>query len=413
MMRGNTRVVVLTEPLWGIPFSLYSPYVSVYMLALGVHDSQIGLIASISLLCQMVWALLSGAITDKLGRKRTTFIADLISWTIPLMIFAGSQGFVFFLVGGIIQSVWRIAHTSWSCLLVEDAPQEELVNIFTWIYIFALASAFLAPFTGVLINRYGVITTMRGLYIFAVILMTTKFFILNHFATETSRGIERMRETQGQSILSLLSEYRGVLNQLIKNPVTIYTVGILIAIGICNTIQNTFWAVLVTEKLQIPPAQISFYPFARSIVMLVIFFFVIPRFKRSNIKNPMLVGLGGFFLSQVLLINMPPGQPWLLLITVILDACSMAIFNPMIDSLLVLAVDASERARILSILYVIIIAATSPFGWIAGELSEINRTLPFVVNAGFYLLAAALVWQLTRVMKKTAIQPSSHEVISA
>ncbi len=54
------RGAVFTEPLWGIPYNLYAPYVSVYMLALGLTDSQIGLIASIGLVCQIFWTLLSG-----------------------------------------------------------------------------------------------------------------------------------------------------------------------------------------------------------------------------------------------------------------------------------------------------------------------------------------------------------------
>ena len=64
-LTGNPRGCVYTEPLWGIPFNLYSPYVSVYMLALGLVDKQIGLILSIGWGCQIVIALLSGVITDK------------------------------------------------------------------------------------------------------------------------------------------------------------------------------------------------------------------------------------------------------------------------------------------------------------------------------------------------------------
>ena len=50
-LRGNPRASVYTEPLWGIPYNLYAPYVSVYMLTLGLKDVQIGLIASIGLAC--------------------------------------------------------------------------------------------------------------------------------------------------------------------------------------------------------------------------------------------------------------------------------------------------------------------------------------------------------------------------
>ncbi len=47
-LTGNPRGCVYTEPLWGIPFNLYAPYISIYMVALGVSDTRIGLIVSIS-----------------------------------------------------------------------------------------------------------------------------------------------------------------------------------------------------------------------------------------------------------------------------------------------------------------------------------------------------------------------------
>jgi hypothetical protein len=41
---------------------------------------------------------------------------------------------------------------------------------------------------------------------------------------------------------------------------------------------------------------------------------------------------------------------------------------------------------------VVVILLTSPFGWIAGQLSEINRLFPFLLNMGFFLLGMGLVW---------------------
>ena len=53
-LRGNPRGCVYTEPLWGIPFQLYAPYVSLYMLSLGLVDRQIGLSRNISMGVQVV-----------------------------------------------------------------------------------------------------------------------------------------------------------------------------------------------------------------------------------------------------------------------------------------------------------------------------------------------------------------------
>ena len=49
-LRGNGRACVYTEPMWGLSMMLVLPYASVFMLALGVKDEQIGLLASIAIL---------------------------------------------------------------------------------------------------------------------------------------------------------------------------------------------------------------------------------------------------------------------------------------------------------------------------------------------------------------------------
>ena len=66
-LRGNVRGCVYPEPLWGIPFNLYAPYVSIYMIALGLSDKQIGLILSISWGFQI---LLAQAAVGVYGRKQ-------------------------------------------------------------------------------------------------------------------------------------------------------------------------------------------------------------------------------------------------------------------------------------------------------------------------------------------------------
>jgi uncharacterized membrane protein YeaQ/YmgE (transglycosylase-associated protein family) len=58
----------------------------------------------------------------------------------------------------------------------------------------------------------------------------------------------------------------------------------------------------------------------------------------------------------------------------------------------VLTIDPRERARIQSIMYVAIILLTSPFGWIAGSLSELNKGLPFILNIALFAAGAALAY---------------------
>jgi len=58
-MEGNPRACVYTEPMWGLSMNLCLPYASVFMLALGLNDLQVGIVASVYMFSQMIFAFLS------------------------------------------------------------------------------------------------------------------------------------------------------------------------------------------------------------------------------------------------------------------------------------------------------------------------------------------------------------------
>ncbi len=397
--KGNARGVVFTEPLWGIPYNLFAPYVSVYMLALGLTDQQIGIIISIGLAAQTLMALVSGMITDKLGRRRTTMISDLLSWALPAFIWAVSQNFYYFVVAAIFNGVWRVAHTSWTCLFVEDRQTDpkQIVDIYTWLYISGLLTAFIAPIAGLLIQTYSLVPTMRVLYAFAGVMFTIKLLSTNALVKETEHGLQRMRETKNQGILANLREYRGVFKIILKSPRTLYTVGIMLVMSATSTISNTFWSILVTSRLHIPTQDLAYYAFARSVIMLIFFFAAMPVIREMHFKRPMLFGFAGYILSLVILVNTPEKNYFLLLVSTLLEACSYATVSPQVDRMVAVSLDAKERARIMAIIYMIVIVFTTPFGWIGGVLSQINRVLPFLVNIVFFAAGGLLAHLAARV----------------
>lgn len=399
-LRGNPRGCVYTEPLWGIPFNLYIPYVSIYMLALHVSVEQIGLIASVGAFFQVIMAMLSGAITDKLGRRRTTLIFDIISWSLPALISAISQNFWYFLVAAAINSVWRVTQISWNCLLVEDAEPEQLADIFSWIYISNLVVGLIAPLAGALIATYSLVPTMRALYLFAAAMFTIKALTTYHMTQETAQGAVRMHETKHQSIGAVFSGYGDVLGKLLRTPQTLYTAGIMLIMSISALISGNFWAVLVTQKLHIVDQNLWLFLFIRSLVMILFFFVLMPWLSKLPFKLPLISGFLVYLLSQALLITAPDQGYGLLVASVILEACSYAAVAPLVDRLTALTIDAKERARIQSILFVWIILFTSPFGWIAGWLSTVNSNLPFILNMFLFACGALLAYLAGRAADK-------------
>jgi MFS family permease len=342
------------------------------------------------------FTILGGPLTDKLGRKRATFIFDTISWSAATIVWAIAQDFNYFLLAAVLNAAWRVPMTSWTCLMVEDTDPDDLVDIYSWINIAGLLSAFFAPIAGILISANSLVPTMRGLYWFAFVLMTIKFIWLNVVAVETKQGVLRMQQTQNQSIFSMLGEYRGVFGILLRTPKTLYTLGIMLVMSISNLAGGTFWAVLATERVGIPDEHLAIFPFARSIIMLFFFFLVMPRIREMHFRRPMLVGFTLLIVSQLLLITAPSQGYLFLLLSVFLEACSLAVVTTLRDKMMVVNVDAQERARIMSLMYLVVIVLSSPFGWIAGALSEVSKVLPFVLTMGMYALGFVLTYLASR-----------------
>jgi len=213
---------------------------------------------------------------------------------------------------------------------------------------------------------------------------------------ETAQGKIRMHETQRQSPVAVLSEYRHVFLDLLRASQTLYTAGIMLVISITTLISGNFWAVLVSEKLDIPNADLWLFAFLRSVVMILFFFVVMPRISAMPFKVPMTVGFLGFIISQIVLIAVPVQNYTWLLISVFLEAFSLATVGPLVDRLTTLTIDPKERARIMSIIAVGIILLTSPFGWVAGILSSLNKDLPFVLNIVLFAVGALLAYRAGR-----------------
>jgi len=396
-LKGNPRVTVLTEIMFGIPFNMYAPFFSVYMLAFGITDQQIGSLTSLGLVVQIFSALLSGAIVDKFGRRLTLFIADIASWSVPCLVWAIAQDFRYFLVAALINGLWRISHTAWTCLMVEDAEERHLVHIWTWIMIFAVCSQAFTPLGGWVVKQYGLTSAMRGIFVFGFIMFALKAIVLYTYSHETERGVQRITETKHSSILSLVGDYRSVFNQLIYSKAILGALSLVIITNIYTTVSGSFWGILFTTKLGFPESDIASYVFIRSIIMAFCFFVLGPRFTNlRNFRPPLWLGFGIFIISQFLLVAMPPHATTLLVVSVVLESIAAALVAPMTESLLASAMESKERARMTAIVYVTMIFFISPFGWIAGQLSALDRALSFALNIGLFILGIFFVSMLGR-----------------
>jgi len=389
--KGNPKVLLLMEPLWGIPFHLIAPFTALYMQALGISDIQIGILLSVGTVIQVIFSSFGGILTDKLGRKPTTMLGDFFGWVVPCLVWAFSGNFWMFLIAIAFNGFEQVNQTAWVCLLNEDAEREHIVNIWNWVLIAGQISLFFAPISGLFIKKTSVVVVLRVLYFSFAVFMFIKNILTQKFVTETKQGIIRKKESKHQSVKQMLAEYKDVFPLILKNKSTLLTLFIMIGLHCASMISNNFFSLYVTSNLSISESLLSIFPIFRAVVMLV-FFFAAPKIlDRLPFNIPMSVGLGGYIICQLLLIFCPPGNLIFLFLYALIDAVAFALVIPRKEAMMVYNIDEKERARILSLLLTITLILSTPFGYIIGLLSSMNRQYPFYLSTAFFVVMFVLV----------------------
>lgn len=403
-LRGNPRACVYTEPMWGLSMNLCLPYATVYMLSFGISDIQVGVVTSIYMFSQMIFAFLSGAIIDKMGRRKSTAVFDFLAWSLPCLIWAFSQGFWFFVVAAILNGTMKVTTVSWDCLLVEDAPKSKITHIYSWVMISGNLSALFAPISSILVANLTMAPAIRILYINAFIIMTAKILILYKFSTETGVGKIRREASRSMSWCEMLSGYKSALRKILNSPGTIFAIVISILVEIVAMLGMTFWQVIASRRIGVPDTLLPIFPMARSIISIILFFTIISHIKQTKLKWPLYGGFFSSIASCILLISIKDTGVWgyvILSVSLIFEALGGAVLHTLRESLVAIHVDPAERSGIMALLQTTVMMVSVPFGYIGGLLSDISRALPFVLSIAlllFGILATALFYRNSKTL---------------
>ena len=389
--KGNPRTLVLIEPLWGIPYNLISPFATLYMYTQGVTDVQIGLILSITMVIQVFFSFFAGILADKLGRKFTTMLGDFFGWAVACLVWSVSNNFWLFLAAALLNCFEQINQTAWYCLLIEDAQPKDLVWIYTWVNIGGLVAIFFAPLSGLFVSSYSVVPVVRVLYLLFALTMATKTFITFKFCRETKQGQIRRSETKGTSVFHMLGEYRHLIPRLLRDRAVLKAVAISVILYITNMVSTNFFSLYVTQRLGLSENFLALFPILNAAVMLVFMVGIQHRMSTSKFRAPLWTGLVLYAVAALVLIFSPADSLGFVLIYVFVAAVAASLVNPRKDALLQLNINPQERARLNALIMASTIALSSPFGYLAGWLSSIDRRLPFVFTLLLFVTAMLIV----------------------
>ena len=405
-LKGNERACLYTEPMWGIPYGLFAPFVSVYMAGLGLSPVLIGVITTLLLVSQVIWSLLSGVLTDKFGRRLTTLIFDFIAWVIPAFLWMIAQDYRYFIVAALFNGACKVTEGSWMLLLMEDSEESKLIRIFSIIQISAHISGFFAPIAYYFVQRYDMVPTVRWLYGFFFASMVVKVVLVYVLSRETSVGLRRMEESRGKRIFHRLWDSRHVLFTMMKSRRIVLTIAFVACFTGLRGISDLYWPLLVTGKLGIASENLSIFSTIKTLLMLCSYMFLVPRLNLKRFRSPVRLGLALFIAQALCMLFMPRGVFTLVLFTVLIEGAALSLLIPFSGGLQMVNIDREERARMLGFFYAISILFTSPLSTVAGLLAGINPSLPFVLIlclAVAALLITRTLWKMEQAEEQALV----------
>jgi len=401
----NSRITLFLEPYSSTLSCILIFYAALYLQGNGLDARQIGLIATLAAVTGMFNQLVAAPITNRLGRRRTLLIFSLICWSIPLLLWTMATGFVLFLLAALIFSFSRITSIAWYCVVTEDVSEDHKSKVFGILFILSSMGGVVTAFAGPILERFGLVLSLRYLYGFAFVSMTGMFILRHVLLTETRAGSAlndlHAGMTFGQTFRRCLTVVAAKLKDRAFFRLTLAYMLFNFALAM-SFVQILF----VNNVLKLTLTELSLLPPVAAIVGVVLFRFVVPRIRETHERGTLAGSLVVFATGLSLLLLTPRGNLILVLISSALIAAGSYLFQVIINAALNNRMDPLHKADVYSAVQLLVALVTIPAGYVAGSIFAVRPEWAIGSIGGVGVCAVAVIlWPEKRPVEVLQIEP--------
>jgi MFS transporter, DHA1 family, tetracycline resistance protein len=409
-VKGNARVIVLTEGVGTIAFQWADIYMPLYMLALGASEIEVGLLASVFILTQFFSSFIGGYIADRFGRKRVLVVVDIMCWAVPFFIYSIANNPWYFLVGRFISGFINMVMPAFQCLFVEDVPAEHHPAVFSMLQFAYAAASLLAPVAGLLVGQLGIITAGRIIMIACTI--TNLAIPLTRQLTlhETSIGKARMAATASQSLKEIVLEYARTVASIARDRRVRIFLGVRSLVTFNSTMWATYAIIYLTDSrgVGLPKPSIAYLPFVTALTTMGLIFLINRRNRPAAVLNNLVAGQALILASSLFFVTSPAGTIWFAILSTFLGAISLVLFQPANQTYWANIIEEQRRAQVFSAGNAVSTFFSLAAGPLAGVLYTFLPRLPFIVAILLQAMALGLI--LTLKSQPAELKPASLSV---
>ena len=313
-LKGNARVCIAFHPLWGVPYTFYTYYISLYLKEIGLTDTALGRLMVAGTVASFLFSFISAPLVDRMGRKRATFVFDLLSSALPPLVYLFSKNFFFALLAVILFNTNKIMSIAYYLVMIEDSDEESRIVAFNLFNIITVAAGLLIPLAGIFVDRYGVVATERAFLTLSFLMMTAMILFRNMLLKETAIG-QKLRSASAQKGLgAFLREaykpYGDALSFLRRNRVALLFVLINILFYVYMNLGSNYSLYFVpyfTDRLAMDAMQSSVLGSVYYGGMLFAMILINPLFGRRGLIFGVRMSALVTLLGLVALVVIPAG----------------------------------------------------------------------------------------------------------
>jgi MFS family permease len=394
----NARTCILVEPLWSVFGGTIAYFAPLFQKALGLSKLEMGAVVSINIAFSFVFMILGPPVTNRLGRRRTSLIFDLVAWTLPMGLWALASSFAWFAAAAALNAVVKIVVVSWNLLLSEDASEADRSRVFGWINLSSSPAGIFTFLGGLLIARYGTVAAMRWIYAAGAVSMTAMFLIRYAFTEETANGRTMMAATKGMPLLKGVGDLAALAAASLRDRRFLSFLAIYFA---TNAVQSfDFYRILyLTEAKALDQVSIALIPAAGALVTLAAFA-TMRRLSRFHDEAVLAAANLLCIAAQASILLMPRGgTAWALAATGTLQ-WGLFLSTTHRDSSFMNAVSELRKSDYFGLVQALTLLLCIPTGALAGWLYSMSPAAPILAACLLYGLSMASALRISRARRR-------------
>jgi len=385
ILSRNMVTLYISGFIYGIGGQMWPTFWTLYVLSLGLTLSQIGFVLSLRASLGVIFNLLGGLLSDRLGRKRLIVIPGYVT-VLGYLVYTQANSLEQLIIGETLVGFDSMRWASLQALQAESVSVRDRAQAYAGFDTAVGISGIIVPIiAGLIIESHGIIAGERASFVVAIVCVLMANTLRGIFLQETLNPVDRQRiedshihESLGErtkevmsnkSLRAILISYslRGFATEAIRPLLVIYCIN---HIGI----SDTEWGILA--GISTAAMMISRIPVA--------------RFSDSYSRRiAMLIG-GFMYPFWTITCFIAPGFSWLIFVAMIEPvAISFAVSSR--DAYIADHVPAYRRAGTFSVILSTISLATIPASLVGATLWEIYGPAATFSLCTVLLIASGLI----------------------